>query len=152
MTDDIKSGQNKLTKGTENEGFIPENNEKINTPPSQQTNEERMEDIDQSKKIDETGTATKPSNDLDKKKRGPLLPLPLKDTKDQDKTSPGTCWPRQSTKLGFELIIAIPCQRFNLRDFWEYEKYDAKCISRSIHDWHNEQHRPTRIIQPRAFG
>ena len=86
MNDDIKSYQNKPTKGTENERFIPENNEKINTPYSQQANEERMEDINQSKKIDETGTATKPSNDLDKKKRGPLLPLPLKDTKDQDKT------------------------------------------------------------------
>ena len=86
MIDDIKSYQNKLTKSTENERFIPENNEKINTPSSQQANEERMEDINQSKKIDETGTATKPSNDLDKKKRGPLLPLPLKDTKDQDKT------------------------------------------------------------------
>ena len=86
MNDDIKSYQNKLTKGTENERFIPENNEKINTPYSQQANEERMEDINQSKKIDETGTATKLSNDLDKKRRGPLLPLPLKDTKDQDKT------------------------------------------------------------------
>ena len=84
MNDDIKSYQNKLTKGTENERFIPENNEKINTPSSQQANEERMEVINQSKKIDETGTDTKPSNDSEKKKRGPLLPLPLMDTKDQD--------------------------------------------------------------------
>ena len=86
ITDDIKSYQNKLTKSTENETFIPENNEKIDTPSSQQANEERMEVINQSKKIDETGTATKPSYENEKKKRGPLLPLPLKDTKDQDKT------------------------------------------------------------------
>ena len=86
ITDDMKSHQNKLTKGTENERFNPKSNEKSNTPSSQQANEERMEVINQSKKIDETDTATIPSNDLEKKKRGPLLPLPLKDTKDQDKT------------------------------------------------------------------
>ena len=47
ITDDMKSHQNKLTKGTENERFNPEGNEKSNTPSSQQANEERMEDINQ---------------------------------------------------------------------------------------------------------